>query len=65
MKKYLIILSILFLSCSKEDSCEQQLKEAYSNYEKALQNCGGSYSAMQVVQSQYEVKQKSILNNCK
>jgi flagellar capping protein FliD len=65
MKKYIIILSTLFLSCNNEDSCDKQLSDAYEQYKTSLNNCGTSYSAMQSVTSQYNSKKQSILNNCK
>lgn len=65
MRKFLLILSMLFLSCSNDDACDKQLDEAYKNYETALNNCNGSLTAMYEVKRQFEIKKQSILNNCK
>jgi len=64
-KSIIIILTIAFISCTKEDNCEQELNIATENYIKALNNCNGSSTAINSVSQQYEIKKQSILNNCK
>jgi len=66
MKKLIIIiLTIAFVSCTKDETCEKELNIATENYIKALNNCNGSSTAINSVSQQYEIKKQSILNNCK
>ena len=66
MKKLIIIiLTIAFVSCTKDETCEKELNIATENYIKALNNCNGSSTAINSVSQQYETKKQSILNNCK
>ncbi len=65
MKIIILILSLFLFSCTKEDSCDEQLSKINKEYISAMQNAGYSLSALTEITRQYEIRKQSVLNNCK
>lgn len=65
MRKLVLILSIVFFSCSNDQSCDEQLKELDEKYNNSIQNAGSSNSAFSEITRQYQIQRLSILNSCK
>ena len=65
MKKFILIISIIFFSCSNDQNCDKQLKDLDDKYKSSIQNAGSSNSAFNEITRQYQSQRQSILNNCK
>jgi hypothetical protein len=63
MKKLILFLALISLSCTK-DNCDDKLKELYQKKYNALSYAQTS-NQIQSIEKQFDNEERKILSNCK